>query len=147
MIMNNNNNTIKENMLKYSDIKYLGSNEKIEFEHFLWEEKRKGRIYQFNFIEDDIKFIESYFDVILSDYKNYEINVNNKLLELITSNENELSIYFESMSKLKEYITSRIHDEQFITNIDFSLIDKYNEKIDNYEKLPEKNKKFYKIIL
>ncbi len=47
--------------------------------------------------------------------------------------------------KLKEYITSRIHDDEFITSIDFSLINKYNDKIDECERLSDKYKIFLKI--
>lgn len=142
--MSYQNMSMQEAIKKFSDVEFKYSNQKKEFEHFLWHEKHKGRIYQLGFTDDDIKNIEKLFDVKLSDYKDHELNINSKLSEYIKSEELENKI--NGMCILKEYIQSRRSNE-FIANINMELVNEYNQKLELCEKLPKGYRTFCKIIL
>jgi len=136
--------TIQETIKKFSSVEFKYSTQKRDFEHFLWHEKYKGRIYQLNLTDENIENIESLFDVVLSDYKDYELNINSKLSEYIKSDKLEEKI--NGMRILKEYIQSR-YSEEFIAKINIDLVNEYNQKLELCEKLPKGYRKLCKIIL
>lgn len=141
-------NNIKNVLNEYSQEKYISTYEKYQLTSFLNHELRKGRIYKFNFTEEDITFIKLNYDVDLSNYKNYETDVNNELNKIINTSDNEINEnILRKMQYLQKYVLSRSSDNEFMKTINFEILTNYNEKINMCFKIPNKAKKIYFIKL